>query len=262
MSIPKIIHYCWFGNNDYPEKVQRSIDSWGIHFSDYKVMKWDEQNSDMNHPFVKSAYKKQLWAFVSDYVRLQVLYKFGGVYLDTDMLAIKSIDNLLDNICFLGSESPSKISCGIIAVEKEHPFIEKALAVYQNLIIPAHYDIWKIAIPIILTNTFKELYDYSGSFEDKVDVGAVVIYPKNYFYPLPNDMHADQDIYKHIDETTYMVHLWSKSWKGVTEFTLIKRTHYFLAFKMILKMMVKHKITDINYYKKIIRTYLKTKRKI
>lgn len=259
MSIPKIIHYCWFGSNDYPEVVQRSIDSWGLYFNDYEIIKWDEQNSDMQHPFVKKAYKKKLWAFVADYIRLKALYELGGVYLDTDMFAVKNVDDLLDNSCFFGSESSSKISCGIIAVEKGHPLIAAALKKYEELIFPPHYDLWKIAIPIIVTDTFKELYGYSGNFEKEVSFNNIIIYPQNYFYPLPNDMHADQDIYKYIDETTYMVHLWSKSWKGVTEFTLIKRTHYFSAFKMIIKMIFKHKITDINYYKKVIKTYLKTK---
>ena len=261
MSIPKIIHYCWFGSNPYPEEVQRSLDSWAIHLGDYKIMKWDEGNSDMNFPFVKSAYQKKLWAFVSDYIRLKALYDYGGVYLDTDMFAVKSINDLLEHSCFLGAESSSRISCGIIAVEKEHPFIAKVLEKYNDLVIPPHYEIWRIAIPIILTNTFRDLYDYTGAFENKVVIDEIVIYPKSYFYPLPNDMHADQDIYKYIDKTTYMVHLWSKSWKEVTEFTLIKRTHYFLAFKKAVKMIVKHRIISMAYYKKIVRTYLSVKRK-
>lgn len=260
MSIPKIIHYCWFGGNDYPEEVEKSIASWNIHLENYTLKKWDESNSDLNFPFVKMAYKKELWAFVSDFVRLKVLYEYGGIYLDTDMFAVKSLDDLLGNTCFFGSESSTIISCGIIAVEKGHPLIGKALNYYTELVIPPHYDLWRIAIPIIITNTFKELYNYEGDFENKITINDVVVYPKEYFYPLPNDMHVDQTIINYIDESTYMVHLWSKSWKEVTEFTLIKRTHYFLAFKKMVKMVFKNRIISIGYYKKIYRTYRESRR--
>ena len=36
--IPKIIHYCWFGRNEKPEKIQKCIESWKIHLSDYQII--------------------------------------------------------------------------------------------------------------------------------------------------------------------------------------------------------------------------------
>jgi mannosyltransferase OCH1-like enzyme len=261
MSIPKKIHYCWFGKQPYPEKVKKCISSWKVHLGDYELVRWDESNSPMELPFVKKAYKKELWAFVSDYVRLKVLYEQGGIYLDTDMYAAKSIDDLLDTDCFFGSESETIISCGIIGVTKEHPLIGETLKLYDNLIIPGHYELEKISIPQLITRTFALRYNYKGDFKNEVKFEDIIIYPQNYFYSFPNDMHANQDFKMYIDESTYMLHLWAKSWKEVSEFTLIKRKQYFKAFKKMMQMIIKHKITSISYYKRIYRFYKQSKNK-
>ena len=55
--IPKIIHYCWFGNSELPEKDQKCIDSWKKYCPDYKIIRWDKSNYDItkNH-YMKEAY--------------------------------------------------------------------------------------------------------------------------------------------------------------------------------------------------------------
>ncbi|MDP3312584.1 glycosyltransferase family 32 protein [Lutibacter sp.] len=260
MSIPKKIHYCWFGKQPYPELIEKCISSWEEHLRGYEFVRWDESNSPMELPFVKDAYKKELWAFVSDYVRLKALYDYGGIYLDTDMFAVKSIDELLTHECFFGSESETTISCGIIGVSKGHPLIGDILKQYNELLIPAHYKLENIAIPVITTKVFREQYYYTGNFLNKVSFPDIVIYPKVYFYPYPNSIHEGPNFYKYIVPETYMVHLWAKSWKEVTEFTLIKRKQYFSAFKKMARMILKHRVVDISYYKKIVRTYIKTRK--
>ena len=48
MSIPKKIHYCWFGNNPLPQKTINYMESWKKFCPDYEVVKWDESNFDIN----------------------------------------------------------------------------------------------------------------------------------------------------------------------------------------------------------------------
>lgn len=77
--IPKIIHYCWFGGNEKPEIIQKCIASWKEHCPDWKIMEWNESNYDVaKNPYVKKAYQSEKWAFVSDFVRLDILYELGG----------------------------------------------------------------------------------------------------------------------------------------------------------------------------------------
>lgn len=58
MSIPKIIHYCWFGGNDKPEIIKKCIKSWRKYCPDYQITEWNEDNFDVQCiPFCKQAYE-------------------------------------------------------------------------------------------------------------------------------------------------------------------------------------------------------------
>ena len=89
--IPKIIHWCWFGGSPVPIDVQEYVDTWRRFCPDWKIIRWDESNFDVGqHPFVREAYKAKVWAFVSDYARLKVVYDNGGIYLDTDVETLRN----------------------------------------------------------------------------------------------------------------------------------------------------------------------------
>ena len=96
MSVPSIIHYCWFGKKTIPAKLQQCIASWRQVMPDWSLQCWNEETFDVNTiPWTKEAYAEKKFAFVSDYVRLVALYEFGGVYLDTDVKLLKSLEPLL-----------------------------------------------------------------------------------------------------------------------------------------------------------------------
>ena len=60
-------------------------------------MRWDESNFDINFcAYTAEAYKVKKYAFVSDVARLQALYNFGGIYLDTDVEVFKKFDDYLN----------------------------------------------------------------------------------------------------------------------------------------------------------------------
>ena len=95
MSVPKIIHYCWFGPKEIPEMEQKCIASWKKVLPDYKIMFWNEQNFDVNSvPYVREAYEKGKYAFVSDYVRMYALYNYGGVYFFIRLSHIRHTNNI------------------------------------------------------------------------------------------------------------------------------------------------------------------------
>ena len=84
--IPKIIHYCWFGGNPLPVSAKKCIASWRKFLPDYEIKEWNESNFDVNSiPYTAEAYKAKKYAFVSDYARFYILYKYGGLYFDTDV---------------------------------------------------------------------------------------------------------------------------------------------------------------------------------
>ena len=91
MSIPKIIHYCWFGDGPISPESRKCMESWKKYCPDYKIIEWNEQNFDISqNRYAQQAYEAKKYAFVSDYVRLAVLYEYGGIYLDTDVETLRN----------------------------------------------------------------------------------------------------------------------------------------------------------------------------
>ena len=117
MSIPKVIHYCWFGGNPLPKSAKKCIDSWKKYCPDYKIIRWDESNFDINcTPYCEKLYNEKRWAFLSDYARLKIIYENGGIYFDTDVELVKPLDDLLHNQCFMGIDTTFLVSNGLVLV--------------------------------------------------------------------------------------------------------------------------------------------------
>ncbi len=94
--IPKIIHYVWLGRGKKSPSVKRCIRSWKKVMPDYEIKEWNETNFDVNSiAWVKEAISVSKWALASDCIRLYVLYKYGGIYMDTDVMTYKPFDEFL-----------------------------------------------------------------------------------------------------------------------------------------------------------------------
>jgi hypothetical protein len=87
-------------------------------------MLWSEKNFDVNSvPFTRDSCKLGKYGWPADYIRFWALWHYGGVYLDADVEALKSIDELLDNKAFIGFENPTLVGTAIIGAEKRNPVI-------------------------------------------------------------------------------------------------------------------------------------------
>ena len=132
MSIPKVIHYCWFGNNKKPELIEKCIDSWKKYCPDYEIVEWNEDNFDVNFcPYAHKAYSQKRYGFLSDVARLQIIYNNGGIYLDTDVELKRNIDELCDNVAWFayGPNTEINTGCGFGA-EKNNWLVKKMLDQY------------------------------------------------------------------------------------------------------------------------------------
>lgn len=112
--IPKKIHYCWFGRNPKPKSVLKCIDSWKKYCPDFEIIEWNEDNFDINmNGYSRMCIEEKKYAFLSDYVRLLVVAKYGGVYFDTDVEVIKPIDEMLSNDAFYCFETKEFVASGL-----------------------------------------------------------------------------------------------------------------------------------------------------
>ena len=192
-SIPKVIHYCWFGKNPLPESVEKCIESWKKYCPEYKIICWNEDNFDVSCcDYVREAYEAQKWAFVSDVARLMIIYEHGGIYLDTDVELIKSLDFVVDeNEFFFGIETQSgdvssivsEVNTGIgFGAIVHNRIVKEMLDIYVDL----HFE---TADGVDLTPCPKrnsmvlEKYGFDGQ-DAKYNFMNGTIYPSKYFCPL------------------------------------------------------------------------------
>ena len=119
MSIPKIIHYCWVGNSEKPKSVLKCIESWKKFCPGYEIKEWNESNYDFSkNEYMRQAYEAKKWGFVPDYARLDIIYNYGGIYLDTDVEIIKPFPKIVDGNGFMGFERRHFLGTAVLAAEK------------------------------------------------------------------------------------------------------------------------------------------------
>lgn len=133
-KIPKVIHYCWFGKKEIPEKLKNYIKTWKQFCPDYDIIRWDESNYDITKSqYMYEAYCAGKLGFVSDYARLDIIYKQGGIYLDTDVELCKNLDNLLYDDSFFSVDFEGCINSGSgFGAVQNNPIIRDMIAVYDG----------------------------------------------------------------------------------------------------------------------------------
>lgn len=204
--IPKIIHYCWFGNGQMTEKEQKCIESWKKFCPDYEIILWNEDNFDIRkNEFISKAYDEKKWAFVTDYARLDIVYNYGGIYLDTDVEIIKSFDDLLTNDAFMGFEKGILINSGSgFGAVKNHTAIKALRDTYNTI----EFDMnsgENINCPAFNS---KYLINRGAVMNDQMQtVDGITLYPTEYFCPLHNTSGE-----MNITKNTYSIHWYSMSW--------------------------------------------------
>ena len=205
--IPKKIHYFWFSNDPFPDNIQRCMDSWKNVLPNYEVIKWDLTNTPIECEFARNAIKEKKWPLLSDYARLRILYEYGGIYLDTDMLVIKSFDDLLDASAFWGRASNGMVEPVVIGAVKNHPTIKACLELYLNKENKFLFE----EIPLNIRTVFIALgLDENMNFTQQVAENN--IYSYDYFCPMPFEQADSEDPISFKTENTYAVHLWNAAW--------------------------------------------------
>ena len=182
--IPKVIHYCWFGGNPKSTVAVKCIESWKRYCPDYEIKEWNESNYDVKkHPFMKKAYEKKKWAFVSDYARVDVIHQYGGVYLDTDVELIASINPFLEYDFYAGFESASFVAFGLgFGAIEGHPVLRDILDYYDKLDFPENeFGLSMVSCPRIQTKVL-EKYGLECNNETQ-DFEGIHIFNTEFFNP-------------------------------------------------------------------------------
>ncbi|WP_286145259.1 glycosyltransferase family 32 protein [Bacteroides caecimuris] len=214
--IPKIIHYCWFGGNPLPRSAQKCIDSWRKFFPGYEIKRWDESNYDVNViPYTRDAYSAKKYAFVSDYARFDVLYREGGIYFDTDVEVIRSMDDIVEAGAFMGFETVKPgahvmVAPGLgLGTEPGNPLYAGILEHYRSSLFLLK-DSESNPVTVV-THATQILNEYGLKDDDKSiqTIRGIKIYPPEYFCPRST---IDGKLY--LTDNTRSIHHYAQTWQS------------------------------------------------
>lgn len=202
--IPKTIHYCWFGPAKKSKKIVKCIDSWKKICPDYEIIEWNERNFDVNlNAYTRRCYKEKKYAFLSDYARLWILEKNGGIYLDTDVELIRSPSFLLEYDSFYAFENKEYVASGLgFGTVPHDTVVRKMLAEYDSLM---NDDPKYIGCPILNTQALEKLGLVKNGHRQYV--GGSFICPPDWFNPY--DMKTES---LNTTDDTVGIHWFDGSW--------------------------------------------------
>lgn len=222
--IPKVIHYCWFGRNPLPPLAIKCIDSWKKYLPDYEIKEWNEDNFDVNIiPYTAEAYKSKKYAFVSDYARFWILYKYGGLYFDTDVEVIRPMDDIIAKGAFMGGENESRpnrpllVAPGLgLGANPGMPLYREILNKYECLsFLNADGSLNLNTVVYIVTDILKE--KGLQEINEIQHVNDCAIYPKEYFAPIDTEGGRLT-----ITGNTVCIHHYAASWMSLKDRTKLK----------------------------------------
>ncbi|MBR3018291.1 MAG: glycosyl transferase [Clostridia bacterium] len=207
--IPKTIHYCWFGPNEKPEIVLKCIKSWEKWCPDFKIIEWNEKNYDISKAplYVRQAYEVKKWAFVTDYARLEIVYNYGGIYLDTDVELLQPLDAFLQYDGFFTFNCSALIATGLgFGCQKQADILAELMADYQTipfLLDNGTYDMTPCPrrnMNVFLRRGLKQ----ENTFQM---IGNMAFFPSEYFSPI-----SFQDMVLRQTENTVAIHWYAATW--------------------------------------------------
>lgn len=211
-KIPKKIHQIWLGKKQ-PENYEFLKESWIKNHPDWEYKLWTDKDIESFNMINKKIFDLSTnLGSKSDIWRYEILYREGGLYIDTDFLCIKSINSLINTefIFSSGQISEPEIFNGLIASIPYHPILKNCIDKIGN--INTNSDnfekIMQLTGPKFLTNNIFEYIDKN--------INNILYLPTTFFYPFPA-------IYRHIKDLkvvmsfkrpeTYAIHLWYTSWQ-------------------------------------------------
>lgn len=235
-QIPKRIFYVWGAGEKKRREVNACLLSWKLAMSDYEIIEINEESKEYfdfqkeleENSWFREMYQRKMYAFVSDYIRVKVLYDNGGIYLDTDVFAIKSLDDFITEPAFVGIQGNYNeighewVEPAILGAQKGNEFLKLIIDFYEKQI--WHSPLY--VIPDIFKHFLALKYDikrYPNKEEQKIiKLDNITLYPEEYFIPCRFNQEFTLD---KIGQLTYTVHLFNGSWNTPEIRYFLKNKH-------------------------------------
>jgi mannosyltransferase OCH1-like enzyme/ADP-heptose:LPS heptosyltransferase len=241
--IPKRIFYVWGANEPLKDEVKKCISTWKEQMPEFEIIQLDEtckqyfdyEKELKENKWFRTVYAKKMWAYVSDYIRIKVLYKHGGIYLDTDVSVLKNMTPLLEEPAFVGMQDVKRTEPAILGAQKGNLFLEEILKFYDK-------GIWSSEIfkmPDIFTKFIlrTEPNFYKLPKDNIIHLKYLSIYPKEYFIPFNGTEPKDLEL---ATGNTYTAHWYNGSWVKPEILKFLENKH-----KKSMKYRLKNLLSSI-----------------
>lgn len=197
LLIPKIFHVMWHGDKPMPIEFVEYGKSWLYYNPGWKMKLWNSENMIklQNQEFYDKA---TLFAQKADIARYEIIYNFGGVYIDADFECLKNIEELLDNVeAFCAYQEANIVEIAIMGCIPKNP-------VFKMLIDGIPESIKRYKKRSILYQT-GPMYA-TKKLRDRKDI---TIFNPELFYPdISNKKQRDNDAFS----KAYAVHHFANTW--------------------------------------------------
>lgn len=209
-KIPKKIHYCWFGKQDIPQQYLEYLQSWERFCPDYEIIRWDESNYDYDKvSYTSQAYRAGKWAFVSDYARLDIIYTYGGIYLDVDVEVVRNLDPLLKNQMFCGFEKGNLINTGLgFGAEKGFEPLRNMREMYKNVLFINSDGTLNLTPCTKFQTDFLESRGLKRNGKQQL-IDEIMVYPRTVLAPYDFFQVSNQ-----FSDMTFTAHHYAATWFG------------------------------------------------
>jgi inositol phosphorylceramide mannosyltransferase catalytic subunit len=201
VRIPSTIHRVWLGESPMPDEYERFGETFAQLHPDWEMRLWTDD--DLTQLGIGDPERKRVRtrSELANLMRYEVLHRYGGVYVDTDVECLRPLTKLLRGIdAFAALEVPERVGNAILGSVPDHPAFERAA---------------RLARQTLATGTHSAEangpYFLSLILEQDPDVaifGAELFYP--YLWDEPERRHETFP-------DAYTVHHWAQSWLGETK---------------------------------------------
>ena len=224
--IPKIIHYCWLSNDPIPDDLKKCMDSWKEKLPDYEVMLWNfDRFPKTKFQWVSDAFDNKKYAFAADYIRLNALYNYGGIYLDMDVEVLKCFDPLLELHTFVcWQKEMSGLEVAAFGSEKHAEWLKDCLSYYKNRpFIKNDGSFDTKVLPTIVEDELRnhgyDLVNCSSLTEAKMieNTHKIPVFPCEYFSPKSYKTGKIE-----VTDNSYSIHHFAGSWLEVPKYEEIE----------------------------------------
>lgn len=198
MNIPRILHWIWLGGRPLPDEFRAYIEGWKRLHPGWEYQMWTDDHLPErihNRPQFENAAH---YAQASDILRLEVVYQFGGVYVDCDFECVRNLEPLIADVeMFCGTEDGVHYCNGIFGAVPGHPAVKAAIeALPRSMADYGHLPINLQTGPAFTTRVWRGRRD-------------VHVFPRETFYPYGwNEKHRKGERFS----DAYAIHHWAGSW--------------------------------------------------